>query len=349
MLNRSPLQEPILSSYAPKSYTCRRAPYQLELDGRLDKPFWANAACTDDFVDIEGELKPQPPKRTRVKMLWDDEYFYIGAEMEEDEIWATLTERDSVIFHDNDFEIFIDPDGDTHQYYEFEINALNTMWDLLLVKPYRDEGPAVNAWDISGIRTAVHIDGELNNPNAANRGWSVEVALPWRILKECAPEGRPPRTGEYWRVNFSRVEWQVDVRDGRYEKRINPDTGRPYPEDNWVWSPMGLINMHYPELWGYVVFADTDAKADTEPPFTLSADELARWELRKLYYRERNYYAKHGTFCSDFKKLRGEDEWSIMPVIETTSRLFQATVPTSDGQSLLIIREDGKLWKETIR
>ena len=63
-------------------------------------------------------------------MLWDDEYFYFAAELIEDQIWATLTERDSVIFYDNDFEIFIDPDGDSHQYYEFEINALNTVWDL---------------------------------------------------------------------------------------------------------------------------------------------------------------------------------------------------------------------------
>ena len=57
-------------------------------------------------------------------MLWDDEYFYVAAELEEPDIWATLTERDAVIFYDNDFEIFIDPDGDSHEYYEFEMNAL---------------------------------------------------------------------------------------------------------------------------------------------------------------------------------------------------------------------------------
>ena len=65
--------------------------------------------------------------------------------------------RDAVIYHDNDFEVFIDPDGDNHLYYELEINALGTEWDLLLVKPYRDGGPAVNAWDIQGLRTAVHV------------------------------------------------------------------------------------------------------------------------------------------------------------------------------------------------
>ena len=55
---------------------------------------------------------------------------------------ARSTKKNQVIFHDNDFEVFIDPDGDNHNYYEFEMNALNTMWELTLVKPYRDGGPA---------------------------------------------------------------------------------------------------------------------------------------------------------------------------------------------------------------
>ncbi|RAP78024.1 carbohydrate-binding family 9-like protein [Paenibacillus montanisoli] len=341
-MNYSGVAEPNVLTYAPKHYICRRASEPLELDGRLDKPFWANAPWTDEFVDIEGDLKPKPGKRTRVKMLWDDEYFYFGAELMEDQIWATLTERDSVIFYDNDFEIFIDPDGDSHRYYEFEINALNTVWDLLLVKPYRDGGPPVDAWDIAGLRTAVHIEGELNNPQAANRSWSVEAAMPWKSLMECAGGGKRPRSGQFWRVNFSRVEWRAEVRNGRYEKVINPDTGKPYPEDNWVWSPMGLVNMHYPELWGYVVFGGGE---DTES-FALPADELVKWDLRRLYYRQRNYFVQFGRFSADAASLMGEDRWTIEPHIQTTGRLFQISAPSAAGDGTYYIREDGLLWKE---
>ena len=250
-MNLSGVPEPNLI-FAPKHYLCRRANGPLQLDGCLDKPFWEGADWTDDFVDIEGDLRPKPGKRTRAKMLWDDECFYFAAELEEDQIWATLTERDSVIFYDNDFEIFIDPDGDTHQYYEFEINALNTVWDLLLVKPYRDGGPAVNGWDISGLRTAVHIDGELNRPGAANRKWSVEVAMPWNTLRECAHEGRPPVAGEYWRVNFSRVEWRTEVVDGKYRKVVNPETGKPYPRIigcGRQWVLLICITRNYGDMW----------------------------------------------------------------------------------------------------
>ncbi|MEK5058394.1 carbohydrate-binding family 9-like protein [Paenibacillus shunpengii] len=336
---------PQIGAYEPKHYICQRAKGEATLDGRLDKPFWDRAAWTDKFVDIEGDIRPQPRQDTRVKMLWDDDYFYVGAELWEDSIWATLTERDSVIFYDNDFEIFIDPDGDSHGYYEFEINALNTVWDLLLIKPYRDGGPPLDSWDMKGLKTAVHIDGQLNNPEAVNRKWSVEVAIPWTSLKECAKEHRAPLPGEFWRVNFSRVEWKTEVVDGAYRKVIHPDTGKPYPEDNWVWSPMGLINMHYPELWGYVVFAD-DGGPDV---FCISQDERIKWELRKLYYLERNFAEQTGSYTEDLTRLGWSSELGINPEVYAAKHLFQITAAAADGSGTWIIREDGKLWKESHR
>ncbi|CAH1190740.1 carbohydrate-binding family 9-like protein [Paenibacillus sp. JJ-223] len=334
---------PQIDVYQPKHYFCRRAEGELELDGKLDKPFWDRAEWTEKFVDIEGDLRPAPAKDTRVKMLWDDEHFYFGAELWEDQIWATLTERDSVIFYDNDFEIFIDPDGDSHGYYEFEINALNTVWDLLLIKPYRDGGPPLDSWDMKGLKTAVHIDGELNQPGANNRKWSVEIAIPWTSLKECAKEHRAPVPGEFWRVNFSRVEWQAEVVDGTYQKVIDPGTGKPYPEDNWVWSPMGLVNMHYPELWGYVVFTDEQEELNH---FSIPEDEQIKWELRKLYYLQRNYREKEGTFAQDLSLLDGSPDLDITTEVVAADRLFQISAATADGNGKWIIREDGKLWKE---
>ncbi len=355
-MNLGGVKEPAIA-FAPRSYVCRRASGAPKLDGRLDKPFWAEAPWTEEFVDIEGELKPHPHKKTRVKMLWDDDYFYFGAQLEEDEIWATLTERESVIFHDNDFEIFIDPDGDSHQYYEFEINALNTVWDLLLVTPYRDGGPPINGWDIRGLQTAVHIDGTLNDPRADNRSWSVEVAMPWTILRECAEGQRPPRAGDYWRVNFSRVQWQVDVENGAYRKRLDPSTGRPYPEDNWVWSPQGVINMHYPEMWGFVRFeGDEGAEAaGTNETLAIPADESVKWRLRQLYYRQRNLYERTGSFASELQPLLeegadrelaawGESENGM--TIEATRNSFRISAQASGAEGRYWIREDGKLWKE---
>src|SRR5580700_2727874 len=148
----------------PKGYVCYRAKGKLTIDGKLDEEDWKAVPWTDDFVDIEGDAKPKPRFRTRAKMLWDDECLYIGAELTEPHVWATLREHDSVIFNDNDFEVFLNPAGDSHLYGELELNALNTTWDLLLSMPYKDGGHAVNAWEILGLRTAVHVDGTLNDP-----------------------------------------------------------------------------------------------------------------------------------------------------------------------------------------
>ena len=81
------------------------------------------------------------------------------------------------------------------------------------------------------------------------RSWSVEFAIPWKALAEFAHRSAPPRDGDQWRVNFSRVEWRHEIVDGQYRKVPNT------PEDNWVWSPQGVIDMHRPEHWGYVQFS----------------------------------------------------------------------------------------------
>ena len=105
------------------------------------------------------------------------------------------TQRDSVIFQDNDFEIFIDLDGDTHAYFEIEINALNTVWDLLLIQPYRDGGPAIHAVDIAGLRTAVNLRGTINRPEDCDEGWSIETAIPWEDPRRSGAAARRPACG----------------------------------------------------------------------------------------------------------------------------------------------------------
>lgn len=230
---------------APRTYECKRTETPPRLDGSLDDPRWQSAPWSTDFLDIQGTAFPKPRYRTRFKMLWDDRFLYFGAELQEPDVWATLTQHDSVIFHDNDFEVFIDPNGDTLEYFEFEINALNTSWDLFLPKPYRAGGKADNSWEIPGLRTAVKVKGTLNHPGDRDQGWSVVMAFPWAAFGERARMPLPPHPGDTWRMNFSRVEWR-----SRPDARLKTEK-----EDNWVWSPQGVIDMHRPERWGYVRFA----------------------------------------------------------------------------------------------
>ena len=327
--------------FAPRHYSCLRAVRPPVIDGRLDDEVWAAAQFTERFIDIEGFGQLPPRLGTRAKMLWDDEFLYVGAVLEDPHVWGTLTARDSVIFYDNDFEIFIDPDGDTHEYYELEINALGTEWDLLIPYPYRDGGHGVNAWDIAGLKTAIFVAGTVNDPSDVDDGWMVEIAIPFKVLAECARRPCPPEPGDTWRVNFSRVQWRTEVVDGGYRKKKDPKTGDPLPEDNWVWSPQGLVNMHYPEMWGFVTFVESEPTTFTHGP-----RERMAWALRLIYYREQNHHAVHGRYTNDLRAL-GLNQAPLEgvtwpPKLHATPHLFQATGRLPDGTEMRI-RQDSRI------
>jgi hypothetical protein len=325
----------------PRGYVCYRASEPISVNGRLDEAAWQSAPWSEPFMDIEGNLKPAPRWPTRMKMLWDDEYLYIGSELEEPHVWATLTKHDSVIFHDNDFEVFIDPDGDSHEYYEFEINALNTGWDLLLPRPYKDGGRPVDSWEIPGLKTAVHINGTLNDPRDTDRGWTVELAFPWKVLTELASHQERPKDGEQWRINFSRVEWQHEIIDGKYRRLPNTK------EENWVWSPQGVVDMHRPEMWGYVQFSTA---AFGTAPFRPDPAWEARSVLHAVYYAQREYHSKHGEWAPSLGLLglAGIQASSLkgVPQLQSTRSLFEVTAELNSSDKRWHIRQDARIWSD---
>ncbi len=315
----------------PRSgYVANRAGSRIEIDGRLDDAAWREAVWSDRFQDIEGTVKPRPRFDTRVKMLWDRKYLYIGAFLPDPHIWGTLTEHDSVIFHDNDFEVFIDPDADNHEYYEFEINALNTGWDLFLDKPYKDRGQADNGWEIPGLKTAIHIEGTLNDPSDIDQYWSVEIAIPWKALNRHAHRRYPPSAGEQWRINFSRVQWQTTVEDGKYKKV--PDVR----EDNWVWSPQGIIDMHRPEKWGTVQFStQQEGTVGLNPDMT----ENARKMLMEIYHKQRANHRKTGAWWTTLEQLGIDSAKAAGVVIEQTEAGYRAKISLADGRTACVTQD----------
>ena len=307
---------------APRGYVCGRVASPISVDGALDDPAWASAPWTDDFGDIEGDKKPAPRFRTRAKMVWDDQFLSIAAELTEPHVWGHLTDHDSIIFQDNDFEVFLDPDGDNHAYFELEINALATEWDLFLAKPYRDGGPADNSWEVPGLKRAVKVLGTINQPDDVDTGWTVELAIPWSALAAKAGRPTPPSNGDQWRINFSRVEWNTTIEGGKYVKVPKK------PENNWVWSPQGVIDMHQPEHWGYVQFT-TDAPGVT--PYQPDPSAPIRDRLMRIYHAQKAF-AKTGGGWADSLAALGLPPADFRlpdasePVIHPTPTGYQASM-----------------------
>ncbi|WP_163380587.1 carbohydrate-binding family 9-like protein [Cyclobacterium sp. SYSU L10401] len=330
---------------APRNYMAYQVQEKLIMDGLLEESAWKNTPWSDAFQDIQGEEFPEPGQLTRMKMLWDKDNLYIGIRLEETHIWATYTERESVIFQENDIEIFIDPDGDTHHYYEIEINALGTLWDLLMTRPYKNGGKPINGWNINDFQYAVHLEGTLNDPSDTDEFWILEMAIPWKSLSQSGPRYSAPEPGEHWKINFSRVQWQIEPEGKGYAKKTNPDSGKAYPEDNWVWSAMGQVNMHIPERWGYVQFSEMTAGEGTAS-FQIHPDEKVKNELRKYYEAQRKLFASSGHYSKDLAELDIASDLTDLSYEVSESRFKISAASTIAEAGRWYITEDSRIWQE---
>ncbi|WP_245189592.1 carbohydrate-binding family 9-like protein [Lunatimonas salinarum] len=324
----------------PLGYVAYQTPEKPLIDGKLNDKHWESAQWSEAFVDIQGDTRLKPAHLTRMKMMWDEHYFYIGVKLDEPHLWATYTERESVIFHENDIEVFLDPDGDTHNYYEWEINALGTLWDLLLTKPYKDGGKPLNGWNINDFEYAVYLEGTLNDPRDEDDYWSVEMAIPWSSLSYPRP-----KDGNQWRINFSRVQWRLEVENNTYKKVINPATEKSYPEDNWVWSPQGVINMHVPDRWGYVQFSELEV-GSANVAFEHRPDEKVKTQLRDYYDAQKAFFRKNLRYAVQPNELQMTKP-AADAEFEVTKTRFKISLPSLEeaGKRWYIV-EDGRIWKQ---
>lgn len=307
------IQTAVATAIQPPTYVCQRVSEDVVIDGKADEQAWQKALPLSPLRDIEG---PAIPNRTTIKMLWDAQYLYVYADMQEENLWATLTERDSVIYRDPDFEVFIDPDGDTKNYVEIEINALNTVWDLLLTEPYRSGNLALHDWNIPGLKHAVHLRGTLNNPADTDKGWSVEMAIPWASITGHSNHPRtaePPAPGTVLRMNFSQVNWQVQADAAApcgYRKTTDAH-GNTLPESNHVWAATGEINIHMPEKWGYVRLSDSPAgvwEALPVPPAHATEQMLFDYYAKQLAFKR-----KHGRYNTTMQPAAGVSATLLTP------------------------------------
>jgi hypothetical protein len=191
-----------------------------------------------------------------------------------------------------------------------EINCLNTVWELLLHRPYKDGYSIENPYNLDSLCTAVFIDGVTNSPETECRQWSVEMSVELEELAQFdRRRGRPAEPGDVWRVNFSRVQYQLqvvlneDTQQLQYEKE--PDT----KEDNIVWAPTGVIDIHRPEKWGVVFFSSQQELALGQEEFATARiaflDEQLAIErvLDAIYYDQRVFHDTHDAYAGSIGLL----------------------------------------------
>jgi hypothetical protein len=258
-------------------YRAYRTREPLTIDGRLAERAWQMAPKSPRFVDVA--TGGPGLYESRAAVLWDERALYVGFWLEEPYVRAKMTERDALIFLENDAEVFIDG-GDT--YYEFEINALGTIYEVFYIwqdaykRGSRFDVPEFDLlerralsfggnhdrsgahfwwgthprkcrwafldWDFPGLVTAVHVDGPLNDASTPGKGWTVELAFPWAGMSWLA-NGRalPPQDGDVWRLFL-----------GRYESlNLNGVNAGP----GYAWNQVGSGDNHFPERFTPIQFS----------------------------------------------------------------------------------------------
>ncbi len=220
-------------------YTIKKINSTLQIDGRLTEPEWQAAALTERFVHpSDGSA---PVLSTYAKFLWDDEYLYVGFICEDPNVWATMTNRDDLLYNGEVVEIICDPDGDGLNYFEFQVNPLGTVLDLTINKPYMDGGHSDISWNLNDQHAAVWVDGTLNDTTDTDTQWTCEVALPFAELEFMATSMHfPPENGDQWRMLVTRYDY--------------PHMGSPVYE-LFSWDQTLPNNFHVPAMFGRITFS----------------------------------------------------------------------------------------------
>ena len=258
-----------------KTLVARKTTVAPKIDGQLEKAVWSQAPVSQRFVDLISGDKSYLD--TRVQLLWDDTHLYAAYTIEEPKVRAQLTQHNDAIYTENDVELFIAGDN---AYYEFEINARNTIYEVFFIwesayqtsgfaaqpefarknlQPFNGVGYTTHPrgmrlghfnWRFPGIRTAVHVNGTLNDDSDTDRGWTVEIALPWSGIRALFPEGKrtiPPKSGDLWAMDFSRFNTAKAPAPAK-------DSG------GWALNHHGIWDSHVPECFARVVFEDSSDK-----------------------------------------------------------------------------------------
>lgn len=192
----------------PTEFECRWAEGKITIDGKADEPAWKNAQVIDRFyVPWLGDKARAAKTKTSAKLLWDRDYLYFFAEMEDTDLYADVKEHDGMTWFNDVFELFFKPAEDKPGYYEFQVNAAGTIMDMFI--PRRGSGGYqryIKDGDFH-IEAKVVLKGTLNKWTDKDQGWSVEGRIPWTDFMK---SGGRPDVNERWRFALCRYDYSVD-------------------------------------------------------------------------------------------------------------------------------------------
>jgi hypothetical protein len=212
-------------------YHCPKVTTPPVIAGLIDDPAWQIAPLLELVNSEDGSSARQS---TRAGMCWDDECLYVAFEVQDRYILATMTEHDDTVCAEEAVEVFLNPSCDLVNYFEYEVSPANVVYDPRIFNPDMDINPQISTeWHSYNLRTAVLVDGVLNDLSIHSRGYFVEMAIPFADMFR-----ETPKPGEVWRGNLFRID------------------RHPEGDEFQSWSPTRRVPaaFHVPKRFGRIVF-----------------------------------------------------------------------------------------------
>lgn len=220
-------KEPTLPRLIP-----RYAAGTISIDGKVEEPDWATTQPSGAFVHtITGEAGPF---RAECRALYDTSQLYIAFQVHDEDLISPHTKADEHLWEKDAVEIMIDPDGDGRNYFEIQVSPRGVVFDTRHDTPRQPQPFGDLAWS-SQAAAKVSLDGTLDD-DEPDRGYIVEVALPWRAFVAGEQPIPPPGAGDIWRMNF----YVMDATSSG-QRAV-------------AWSPPLVGDFHVPRRFGRVAF-----------------------------------------------------------------------------------------------
>ena len=156
----------------------------IEVDGHLDEVAWQGVEPISPLTQVDPDEGAEPSRRTRVRIIYDQDAIYFAIECEEDPalVRARIMRRDAELDPDDRVSFWLDTFNDRRFAYWFQIGAAGGRSDGLLAN-----GTFNKNWD--GIWNA--------RARVTDQGWQVEVVVPFKTLAF-------REDGSTWGFNFER-------------------------------------------------------------------------------------------------------------------------------------------------
>ena len=221
-------------------YTCRHISREIALTGKIDDPLWNEAEIAILTDPITGD--PASASGTG-RLLYSNNALYLAFFSPDDYIYATFTEPDSPVWTEGCCEFFVCPSGKFRQYYEINVNSLNTVFSTFILNGRTPGDPTwninsfIDAYNCKDLLTRVHVNGKINVLGGAD-GWSVEYRIPFTSI--LGANNIVPQSGDEWLMNLCRIA-----------------SKKPEEADmrHYSWSTIGAVDFHAPWTFGTLRFA----------------------------------------------------------------------------------------------